>query len=263
MPLYVYGLMQAADALAALAAPAAFEPKLRTVEHEGICALVSPVPEGPIKLRKESLLAHRDVLQAAFEHGPVLPLRFGTVVEDERAVAQELIAPRLEAIAARLAELANKVEMQLKVTYLEEPLLRSILAHDPALSRAATRMQQVPAAASHFERIRVGESIAGAVQARGATDSQALLEALSRHVVGASLSPARQEHMLLNAAFLVERSHLDEFDAAVEKASAEHAGEMAFKLIGPLPAHSFADAEAAPGSTPRTHTPPNQAATWA
>ena len=41
---------------------------------------------------------------------------------------------------------------------------------------------------------------------------------------------------------------LDRFDAAVEHLSERHAGEAQLKLIGPMPAHSFADHqwEAAP-----------------
>jgi len=241
MALYVYGLMRARDGGAAIAAPEASEQKLRAVEHDGVCALVSSVPDGPIRLRRESLLAHRDVLQAAFAHGPLLPLRFGTVVEDEQTVVHQLIASQHGALAARLDALEGKVEMQHKVSYLEEPLLLSVLGGDPGLARAATRLRELPEAASHFERIRVGEAIAGAVQARGSADGQALLDALSSYAVGVSVSPPRQERMLLNAAFLLERSRLEEFDAAVEELSAGRAAQMSFKLIGPLPPHSFAD----------------------
>jgi hypothetical protein len=50
------------------------------------------------------------------------------------------------------------------------------------------------------------------------------------------------EWMVLNTAFLVERERLEEFDAAVERVSRERAERMRFKLLGPLPAHSFVEA---------------------
>jgi hypothetical protein len=48
--------------------------------------------------------------------------------------------------------------------------------------------------------------------------------------------------MVVNAAFLVERARLDDFDAQVERVSRERATRMQFKLVGPRPAHSFVPA---------------------
>ena len=68
-----------------------------------------------------------DVLQAAFDHGPVLPFRFGTAVADADTVVRDVLAPSREQLDARLEALDGKVEMQVKATYAEAPLLRSIL----------------------------------------------------------------------------------------------------------------------------------------
>ena len=58
--------------------------------------------------------------------------------------------------------------MQVKATYLEEPLLRSILAGSTSLTQAAARIRALPPAATHFERINLGEAINKAVDARQA-----------------------------------------------------------------------------------------------
>ena len=59
--------------------------------------------------------------------------------------------------------------------------------------------------------------------------------------VAVSVGQPQHERMALNAAFLVERARLGEFDAAVEQLSQERSDEMQFRLIGPLAPHSFAD----------------------
>jgi hypothetical protein len=192
-------------------------------------------------MRRENILAHADVLQAAFGHGPVLPMRLGTAMPDEQAVVRELLAPRVEDLASRLDSLEGKAEMQVKARYAEEPLLRSVLAGDPALARAVQRNRQLPAAATHFEQIRVGEAIAAAVQARQVSDSAALLEALRPLAVAVSVAPPHHERAVLNASFLIASDQLEEFDAAVEGLSNERRDEIEFKLIGPLPPYSFAD----------------------
>jgi Gas vesicle synthesis protein GvpL/GvpF len=238
--LYVYGIMRRSDAAHAVGA---LKDKIavETVEHERISALVSPTPGTDLKLRRDKILAHADVLQAAFEHGPVLPFRFGTAVADADTVRRELLAPSADRLAARLDALDGKVEMQLKAVYAEEPFLRSVLAQDAALARRVERTQNMPAAASHFERIRIGEAIAAAVQGRATADGSALLEVLAPIAVDHVVSPPHHERALANVAFLVERAELGRFDEAVETMSEQRGAEIEFKLIGPMPPYSFAD----------------------
>lgn len=238
MALYVYGIMRASDVGDAAAAR-----KRAVVEDKELAALVSETPDEGLRLRRENVMAHSEVLQAAFEHGPVLPLRFGTVLPNRDAVVAQLLAPRTEALRARLEALEGKAEMQVKATYSEEPLLRSILSQDPRLATLVQRVQQLPAAATHFERIRIGERIAAAVEARRGHDADALLTALRPLSLAVSVSDPHHERAMLNAAFLVERSSLQRFDEAVQSASEQHGSNVEFKLIGPMPPYSFADRE--------------------
>ena len=241
MALYVYGLMWASDAAGACRDAKAGGPALRTVEHEEVAALVSRVSDRDLKLRRENLRAHTDVLQAAFRHGPVLPLRFGTALPDENAVKRDLLAPRAERFRTRLDALEEKAEMQVKATYLEEPLLRSLLAQDPRLAQTAQRVRELPSDATHFERIGLGEAITAAIVERRASDGQELLDALRPLALALVVGELQHERSVFNGAFLVEAGRIDEFDAAVEELSRARAGQMQFKLIGPMPAHSFAD----------------------
>lgn len=240
MALYVYGIMRSRDGARAVEKTDG-KVDVRVVEHDAVAALVSPVANSGLQLRRENILAHSDILQTAFEHGPVLPLRFGTVVGDEETVQRELLAPSIGDLAARLEALDGKVEMQLKAIYAEEPLLRSILAQDPALAQSVQRTQGSSAAATHFERIRIGEAITGAVQARGEVDGKAFLDLLAPITVGYVISPPHHERAVANVSFLVDRAELARFDQAVQDLSEQRGGEIEFSLIGPMPPYSFAD----------------------
>lgn len=253
MALYVYGIMRARDAAGAIAAlrkDSALRPS--ALDHGEVSALIAPLPDHELKLRRENILAHADVLQAAFRHGPVLPMRLGTAISDEATVVQELLAPQPGHLASRLDALEGKAEMQVKARYAEGPLLRSVLDRDPALRRAVERTRQLPAAATHFEQIRIGEAIAAAVQARQATDGDALLRVLRPLALGVSIAPPHHERAVMNAGFLVDSDRLDAFDSAVERLSVEHSGEIEFKLIGPLPPYSFAGGESEQPNQPRS-----------
>lgn len=251
MALYLYGMMRrpdgekAAAALAPGAAPGGPPRALevRAVAHADVCALVTPISTDSLKLRRDSALAHADTLQALFRHGPVLPVRFGTVLPDEAALERDFLAPRAGELLARLEALDGMAEMQVKATYLEEPLLRTILAGSPALAEAAVRIRQLPPAATHFDRISLGEAIHAAVQSRRQQDAEQLIDDLRPLAVTLSVREPRHEREVLNASFLVADDRLEAFDAEVERLSQETAAQMQFKLIGPMPAHSFAAGE--------------------
>lgn len=235
MPVYLYGIMRARDAHAAKG------PEVDVIEHGELGALVDPLAGDERRLRRDTILAHANVLQSAFEHGPVLPLRLGTAMPDADTVVSEVLAPRADVLLHRLAALDGRAEMQVKAVYVEELLLRSILDVDPGLKRAVERNRRLPAAATHFDQIRIGEAIAAAVQARQARDSAALLEVLRPLAIAVSVAAPHHERAALNAAFLVASEDLPRFDAAVEELSKQRAPEIEFKLIGPLPAYSFVD----------------------
>jgi hypothetical protein len=238
MALYVYGLMRAQDGARAASESSA---ALEAISHDGIVALTAKVSDGNPSLRREAALSHSNILQDAFAHGPVLPMRFGTVLPDEAALERDLLGPRAKALRARLDALAGMAELQLKVSYAQEPLLRSVLASAPALADQAARIRGLPAEATHFERIRLGEAISATVQARRDADSRQLIDALDGLAVAVGVSELHHERGVLNASFLVAGERLEEFDAAVEELSEEHAELMQFRLIGPMPAYSFSE----------------------
>lgn len=239
MAIYIYGLMRTEDGVEAVEARP--EARLALVEHGGVCALINDVGDGDLTLRRESALAHTDTIRAAFEHGPILPMRFGTVLPDAVALEAEVLMPRATALRARLEVLDGLAEMQVKASYLEEPLLRSILDSDPRLTKAAARIQTLPPAATHFDRINLGESIHREVEARREADSLRMVEELRSLAEAVSIREPRNERGVLNASFLVARPRLQEFDGAVARLSEAEAAHMQFRLIGPMPPHSFAE----------------------
>lgn len=238
MPLYVYGLMRASD-LGPDAHLAHDNPPVDVVVHEDLAALISAVEVEPVRLRREAVTSHSDVLQRALERGPVVPLRFGTIVPDADTLKRDLLAARQEEMRARLEQLAGKAEFRLKVTYREDQMLRSILAQDPALRRSAEAVRGLPAQASHFHRVGLGERITFAVQARRDADARDMLSELAPLVVAVEVGALQQPEMTLNASFLVSDEMCERFDQTVERLASERAQLMEFKLIGPLPAHSF------------------------
>ena len=237
--LYVYGFMRQEDAPSRLEGgvgdPAgAVEP----VTEGRLAALTTRIgPEGLVA-RRASLLAHADVLRRVHDLGTVLPLRFGMVMDDEDAVREELRRRRDE-LSELLGALDGRLEMSLSASYREDVVLREVAAEHPEIVQAQRAIKGRPAEATHFERIRLGEIVARAVEAKRTADGGAILRELEPHAVAVAAADPLHEHMVVRAAFLVDRARLDVFDSAVEDVSRRRAERMQFKVLGPLPPHSF------------------------
>jgi hypothetical protein len=212
--------------------------RVECLAEGGVAALVTPLGAERVAPRRANLLAHADVLNRAFERATVLPLRFGFILPDEAAVRHE-IASRAAELTRLLDALQDRVEMQVSALYREDRLLGEVLAENPAIAAAQRRIRGLPVAATHFERIRLGERVAGAVDAKRAADGAAVVRELERVSVAVAADEPRHEHTVVNASFLVARDRLEEFDAAVERVSRERAERMHFRLLGPRPPHSF------------------------
>jgi hypothetical protein len=212
--------------------------RVECLAEGGVAALVTPLGAERVAPRRANLLAHADVLNRAFERATVLPLRFGFILPDEAAVRHE-IASRAAELTRLLDAFQDRVEMQVSALYREDRLLGEVLAENPAIAAAQRRIRGLPVAATHFERIRLGERVAGAVDAKRAADGAAVVRELERVSVAVAADEPRHEHTVVNASFLVARDRLEEFDAAVERVSRERAERMHFRLLGPRPPHSF------------------------
>jgi len=204
----------------------------------GLAALVSPVEGEELRATRRDLLSHSAVLERAIAAGPVLPLRFGIVLRDEDAVAEELLAPRHEELTGLLERFERLVELRVKAFYDEEAVLREIVRSDPGIARLNEATRDAPDAAAHASRVRLGEAVARALAATHESDSHAIFARL-RPLAEDVVVEESESSLAFTASFLVDRGRVEEFDAAMDELAREHEGRITFKYLGPLPPHSF------------------------
>lgn len=229
-PAYVYGVTWA-DGASASAQGVAGSP-VRALEHGELAALVSELPSADIRARRRDLLRHADVLQQAFERSPVLPLGFGTVFASGDDVVARLLEPRYEELVALLQSLDGLVELTLRAFYDEAGVLAAILREEPRI--AALRGSGDPA-----HQVRLGEAVARALAARRARDGDEIVASLSSLARETAVEERVAEYEVVRAAFLVDRSAVEDVEARAEELARRHDGVIRFKLTGPLPPHHF------------------------
>jgi hypothetical protein len=238
---YVYGVVAADDSTEIQAAGVGREKaKVRRVVLDGVAALVSDVPKGALVAARD-LRAHWSVLEEAVAHTTVLPVRLGTVMASDAAVADEFLAPNAERLAALLAELEGKVQLNIKGFYDEEKLLREVVQQTPQVARMRERVRALPAAATYYDRIRLGELVSAEIDRRRARDAEMVVGWLELLAEASRAEPPTTRNGAVNAAFLVRRDRVDDFSEAVERLAAELGDRIRIRYVGPLPPYSFAD----------------------
>jgi gas vesicle protein GvpL/GvpF len=236
--LYCYGVVAARDANKPTGGGGLDGKPVKTVVHDDLAALVSEAP-GSVRAKRRDLMAHLDVLGTAFEHGTVLPARFGIVFDDEESLVRELLAPRRKELVHLLKELDDRVELRVTAHHRPEQVLAETVVQNPRIAklREATR----GAAGAHPALIELGELVTNDLRRRVATDAQTLLGRLRPLSDRYELDPDPIEYQVLRGSFLVRRKRVPAFEEALQAFAAENADRIDVKLVGPLPPHSFVE----------------------
>jgi Gas vesicle synthesis protein GvpL/GvpF len=245
---YLYGVARAGEKLDVQAPGVGANGQgVRRVVHGELAALVSDIEAGPL-VAARGLRAHWRVLEEAATGATVLPVRFGTVMENENEVVDRFLVPRHDHLVAQLAGLSGKVQLSVKAFYDEDRLMRGVVHDSPAVAQLRPRVRNRPKAATYYDRIDLGQLVANEVERAREHDTAMVFERLEPLAVAARREPPGTPDAAVNAAFLVERSKVDEFSEAVAKLAEEVEGRMRLRYVGPLPPYSFTEEQEAVGA---------------
>ncbi len=244
---YVYGIVPADVKVQAEAAGLGDPPgELRAVRHGDLAALVSDVRLDRPLGRPQDLLAHEQLLDASAAEVPVLPLRFGSVMASDEAVARDLLGEHHDEFADALRELDGHSQYIVRGRYAEQSVLGEIIADDRRAAALREEIVDTDADAGREQRLALGELINQAIDAKRTADTRTLGEALSDQVAASVVRPPTHEFDAVHAAFLVRNDQAGQLRQAVEKLAEEWQGRIELRLIGPLAAYDFVGGAAPP-----------------
>jgi hypothetical protein len=208
---------------------------------QALAVVVSPSAVKRYRLSRQYTMTHEMVIEQVMAHATALPVKFGTVAENEQAIREKVLRDRGDDLRRLLAEMDGKVELGLKALWNQERIYADIVQRDPAIRRLRDQLASRPAAEGHYDRIRLGEMVEAAINDRRQADADVIMEQLTPLAVDTRRNNVYGEMMVLNAAFLIEKAREAEFDAAVQALDREWAGLVTLKYVGPLPVFNFVD----------------------
>jgi gas vesicle protein GvpL/GvpF len=238
---YVYGIVPADVELDSDATGLGDPPaKVELVRNGEVAALVSEIDIGHPLGKPEDLMAHEELLDAVAPEVPVLPVRFGAVLADADAVAEELLGSNHDEFAAALEQLEGRAQYIVKGRYVQDVVLREVLAENPEAGRLREQIQSAGGGdATHNLRIQLGEMINEAVTAKREADTRQVGDALASVVAASKVREPTHEEDAANVAVLVDVAKQEELERAVGDLANEWEDRITVRLLGPMAPYDF------------------------
>jgi hypothetical protein len=208
-----------------------------------LAAVVSRIDNDRTVGRRADLISHSRVLDAVAAAGAVIPLRFGSILQSRSGVSEQVLEPGSERFEEMLDDLAGRSQFTVHARYEESQVLAEIVAEDAEIANLRSQTRDQPEDATYHARVRLGELVMQALEAKRATDGSSLIDALLPYTAGCNVrSSAGMDH-LIDVAFLVEDEQRDAFERAAEQVAGELAGRARVKLLGPTAPYDFVAVE--------------------
>ena len=217
-----------------------------TIPNGSIAMVTGPVScddfsQLPPQQALQCLAEHQRVLERVLDDSTVVPVKFGTVVENDQQISNILETGRKEFTNA-LERYTGKVELDLSASWVDMHAILTEIADDEAVVSMKARIAS-QAEPTMEQRIRLGQLVKQLLDKKSENIARRLVVALRAKWPDIIVNPTRDDSVILNAAVLIRPSEEAEFDRTIEQLNRSYGDRLNFRCVGPLPPYSFATAE--------------------
>jgi len=170
----------------------------------------------------------------------VLPVKFGTVLTTSDEVHNLLSQGHSQFVNA-LAWIQDKVEIEVAATWDTKQILQEI-STEPEIFLASKAIAD-KGAQTLQEQIQLGRIVKASMDKRRSSYRERMINFLMSVAVDVQPNALVSDEMVMNVAFLVEKTNQEEFDSCVKQLDDLFHNQINFRIIGPLPPYTFATVE--------------------
>jgi hypothetical protein len=236
---YVYGVVRAGAGRVPPELVGIDQAPVRTVDHDGIAAVVAEIGVDRPPGRRADLMAHSAVLDSLVATGVVIPVQFGSVLADEESVVEDLLVPGRDYFESLLVELSGHAQFNLRASYHEPVMLAEVVAENPEIADLRERTRDLPPDGAYGEKVRLGELVARAVEGKRAIDAESLLDSVEPLVTACVVRPGGGTDHVADLALLVADDRRADFEEQLELLAEQVHERIRLRLVGPVAPYDF------------------------
>lgn len=214
---------------------------VQTLCYRDLACVMSSTPMTRYVISREHLTAHEQVIETVMKEYTVLPIRFCTIAASAEEV-RGLLARRSQEFKNLLRSMDNKVELGVKAFWRDlEGIFREVGESYADVKRLRERLAEGPNPPSVDERVGLGKQVHEALEKKRSVEAEEILDCLRPICIDLRANKTVGEEMVLNGAFLVDRSREIEFDDRIHEASERSKERLRFTYVGPVPPFNFVE----------------------
>lgn len=233
---YLYGFADATYAPAPELLGLASAP-VHSIRVDEIAAIVSDHPVEKLSLLRRNVEPHHRVVRDVSSHSTFIPATFGHISDDEEQM-RAVLRDNYTEIRAELERLAGKVEMGLKLMWDVDNIFDFFVGTDRELRNRRDRVfgKSRP---TLEDKLELGAFFDKRLKLERERLGSQIIDALRPVTSEVRVNSVSDEKMVLNAAFLIERTREKEFEEALYRAAGLFDSNYAVDYNGPWPPYNF------------------------
>jgi len=244
---YVYGIISAS-------APATFGPsplssaleEVYTIVHRDLACVASNYSGGDFaSLGKgdtlRCLMAHQVVIEQVMKKYAILPVKFGTLVEDDEEI-RRILAQGYEKLSQTLDQMDGLVEIEVAATWDLREVLEEIGNEEEIVELKLSMTGKTPSELLETQ-IDAGKLVKESLERRREVYRSQTVQSLAGLALDTQPNVVVADEMVMNVAFLVQEEKQEDFDSRVRQINETFNDRIDFRVIGPLPPYSFSTVE--------------------
>ncbi len=199
-----------------------------TIHYRDIAAVVSDSVSKTYEVLDYGI-AHQAVLEKILQEYPLIPMSFGqTTTEGDIKTFLSRNLPKLKEIFKKLS---GKTELGLKVTWKIDSTIQEIASSNVKIRAMKQQITGRPPEKTYRMRLDLGTKVAQELNKRGDKIASDIFSRLGELSADSRLNKNLSDEMILNAAFLVDKTREPDFDTLVNTLEEEYGDKLRMKYV--------------------------------
>ena len=213
---------------------------VRLISQGPVVAVISDVPNCPLRPERRNLAIHYAVLKRLMKLGAFLPMAFGTIAENEEVI-QRILQSHEEMLVEQLERVEGKEEMGLKVSWNAPNIFEHFINVSAELRESRDKLFRPGCEPAADEKINLGRLFERMLTRERAHHTRSVTAALRGWCSEIKENKLREEREVMNLVCLVAKTAQAEFEEAVLQTAGQFDDSYTFDISGPFPPHNFVD----------------------
>ncbi|MCM2357406.1 MAG: GvpL/GvpF family gas vesicle protein [Geobacteraceae bacterium] len=196
----------------------------------------------PQNILVRHLADHQALIEGIMKERTAIPIKFGTSVGDDGELL-EMLESGYPSFKKAVDTMAGKVELDIIAMWNDIDAILRELGGREEIQRFKEDIFAASPEKLREQAVELGKMVRKALEEENCRVRDEIIISLRGHFLEQRIREQFDDRMLMNVAFLVERDVIKTLEERIDELDMSYGGRIDFRVIGPLPPHSFSTLE--------------------